>query len=363
MILTKDNLLRYIREKKYVTPAKVADAFETTTMIASAALSELAKDKLVAITYLKLSSSPYYYDPHQKSALIELGEKHFSKYEKEVFIKLKEQQVLNDNSLTIQERLAVERIQDFAKPIEINYSGNLLKFWVWYLRDLTQTKNQILEALNLKDKPEEKSVKAVNIPKQAQQAAQESIRNTNNNFNSASNSFGSDSNNSNSSLRDFSHTTNNNQNKGVVNDNQNNSHRNYDSNFNNQKSNLTHSQNSHSSYNSLTNPFSDDSKKDVDEEEDENSNEIAIENFFKENYLKVEAKQQKAKGIHYVATMKMVNLTVKFDCIFFTKKPTEADVISFYASSQKPKIVFVKNAAKKMLKLSEKLDNLEVVNI
>jgi hypothetical protein len=291
-----------------------------------------------------LSSSPYYYDPLQKSALIELGEKHFSKYEKEVFLKLKEQQVLNDNSLTIQERLAIERIKDFAKAIEIEFSGNLLKFWIWYLRDVTQTKNQIIEALNHRGDVQKRDNS--NVIEQTREANNTNVKQD---FSQRNRYLDTTSYSNNDTLRNFSH----NQNNQVQ-----------FSRSENNKVNVEHSVDSRKNNSGSMNPFVDnEDKNNTNDEEEENSNEIAIENFFKENYLKVEAKQTKMKGIHYVATMKAVRLTVKFDCIFFTKKPTEADVISFYASSQKPKIVFVKNAAKKMLKLSEKLDNLEVVNI
>ena len=61
---------------------------------------------------------------------------------------LKENQVVNDSNLSIQQRLAVERIKDFAIPLEINYSSRNLKFWVWYMRNINETKKQILEVLS-----------------------------------------------------------------------------------------------------------------------------------------------------------------------------------------------------------------------
>ena len=131
MILTRDNLLRFVREKKYVTPSTVSEPFETSTMIASAALGELTKDKLLSVTHFKLGSSPYYYDPRQKEALIEIAEKHFSKLDKDIFLKLQQNQILNDKSLSVQERLAIARIKDFAIPLEISYNGLDLNFWVW----------------------------------------------------------------------------------------------------------------------------------------------------------------------------------------------------------------------------------------
>ena len=140
MLLTKDNLVKFVREKRYVTPTIIAESFETTTMIGSAALSELAQSKLVAISNIKLGSSPYYYDPLQKQCLIELGDKHLSGYEKEVFQKLKQFEIVNDNSLSIQEKLAMEKIKDFTLPLEVQHKDRNFKFWVWYLRDLNETK-------------------------------------------------------------------------------------------------------------------------------------------------------------------------------------------------------------------------------
>lgn len=293
MILTKDNILRFVREKKYVTPTNIAEAFETTTTIASAALSELSKDKSIAITFFKLSSSPYYYDPRQRECLIEIAEKHFSNYDKEVYQLLKEKQVLNDNSLSIQLRLAVERIKDYAVPLEIEFEGKLLKFWVWYLRDLSETKKQIMEVLTPK-KPEMKPTPKVNESKQNSkpQISKEVKEQT----------------------------------KVEV-----------------QKS---------------FNPF-----ENQENETEESKSELFIENYFKKNYLKMENKNKKEKTIEYDLSLTINKLKIVFECIYFVKKPTESEIMKFYTSSQKPKIIFIENAAKKFFKLAENLDNLEIVNI
>jgi hypothetical protein len=49
--------------------------------------------------------------------------------------------------------------------------------------------------------------------------------------------------------------------------------------------------------------------------------------------------------------------------MYFFKKPSEAEIVKFYTSSMKSKIVFVENAPKKLFKLVENLENLELVNI
>ncbi len=316
MILTKDNLLRFLTEKKYLTPTDVAEQFETTTMIASAALSEIVKDKKAQITNLKHGSTPYYFDPRQKDALIELGEKHFSKYEKDTFLKLKEQQVLNDAALSIQERLAIERIKDFAIPIESDYQGRTLKFWVWYLRDLNETKKQIYDALNPKNSPTPQQPK----PQQQSNVVQRQLDRKQQFQKSLESSLPSQ-------LRESS------------------SQRNY-----------------------------------VEEDEDDvgvfrpkpklqpkssdsNKEEAFIENYLKENYLKIEEKDKEDKGIYYKASIKINKIHATFDCFFFIKKPKDEDIIRFYSKNTSPKIIFIINAPKKFFKLAEKLDNLTIVNI
>lgn len=296
MILTKDNLIRFVREKKYVTPTNVSEAFETSTTIASAALSELTKDKSVAITYLKLASSPYYYDPRQKQSLVELGDKHLSSYDKEIFQKLKENEVVNDSSLTIQLRLAVERIKDFAIPLEIEHQGTILKFWVWYLRDISETRKQIIEILNPKKEVSQKKEETKKEPEKRQNPIQQTIKKE------VSTEL---------KTEEFA-----------------------------------------------LNPF----ERNLPTEE-ESKSELFIENYFKKNYLKLEKKVRTEKTIEYNVSLTVNKLKIHFDCIFFIKKTTEADILKFYTSSQKPKIVFMENAAKKFYKLAESLDNLEIVNI
>lgn len=307
MILTKDNLLRFVREKKAVTPTMVGEAFETTTMIASAALSELAKEKLILITHLKLSSSPYYYDPKQREYLVELGLNHYSKYEKEVLIKLKEREILADNSLTIQEKLAIEKIKDFAFPIEVDNQGNPMKFWVWYLRNPELTKQQIIEALSGNDKPktsnQNTSVKKEEIvkPKIVKEEIKTEIK-------------------ASEPIRDLTK---------------------YPSQENEKNEN--------------------NSKPKIEIKEDDK--ETFIENYLKENYFKVESKQKDEKGILYQASLNLSKIKIEVDCYYFYKKTTEADLIKFYTSSQKPKIIFIVNCPKKLFKFAESIDNLTIVNI
>ncbi len=341
MILTKDNLLRFVREHKYVTPTTIAHEFETTTMIASAALSELAREGSLGITYLKLSSSPYYYDIKQPESLQDLAEKHFSGNELNVYRKIREQQIVSKGSLTIPEQLAIDRIQDFAKKLELEYEQKEYVFWVWYLRNFSETKKQIENYFSGNTK--EQSSKPQKQQKPQNQIEKENIK---------------------QELEKQQNTpTNSNNNKETKNDEKQN---NFTSEVSPSKNTSTPKANSFSSsnaseqqsspQNSSSNEF-----QGVGGQKDEY--EQFIENYFHKNYLHIESKQKNEKGISYVISLKLNSLSLTFDAFYFLKKPQEAEVISFYVSSIKPKILFVKQAPKKLYKLAEELDNLEIVNI
>ncbi len=329
MILTRDNLLRYVREQKAVTPTMVSEIFDTSTMIASAALSELAKEKLIAITQLKLASSPYYYDLKQREVLIELAEKHFSKYDKDIFHKLKQQQVVNHNSLSIQEGLAVERIRDFAIPLEINHSGKDLKFWVWYLRDLNETKTQIMQAIKGTQSPNTQSKQQQQSQQQERPKVQETI------VQEIKKELAPNIQSQQSGQR-MQQQTNQQQVQQRV------------------QSQQTSQQQT------LTTPrFNTQSVQ----EEQRNKEEMFIENYFRHNYLNIETKNKSDKSIEYDLSININNIKILFDSIYYYKKPNETDIMKFYTSSLKPKIIFVQNAPKKLLKMSETLENLTIINI
>jgi hypothetical protein len=308
MILTKDNLLRFVVDNKFVTPTDVSEKFETSTMIASAALSGLSKDKLVAITNLKLGSSPYYYDPKQPESLIEIGEKHLKNHEKEIFIKLKTQQIVNDGALPIAEKLAAERLMDFSIPLELDHDGKHYKFWIWYLRDINDTRNQILIALGgesevklVAPKPvskievqkEIKKLEPISVPLVVSKPIEKKVETV------------------------------------------------------------------QAKREKITNPF----EVQDDEPEQEDKIEAFIKDYFKKNYLKIDGKKTTEKFVKYNLSLKINELIIKVDAVYFPKKPTDSDILKFYMSGNKPKIVFIENAAKKHFKLTDSLDNLEIVNI
>lgn len=318
MILTRDNLARFVCDNKFVTTTEVAEKFETSTMIASAALSGLSKDKLVAITHLKLGSTPYYYDPKQPEGLIEIGEKHLKSHEKEIFIKLKSQQIVNDGSLPIPEKLAAERLKDFAIPLEVSTAGKKFKFFIWYLRDLDETRTQIMEALNPSEAKGAEVKKAdVKVPKSEVKKAEIKI-----------------------SKVEMKKAEVKVPKVEVI----------------ERKVGMSATNNS---IKKRSMPF------EVPDEDDSNESKVDkyLRVYFKENYLKIDGKKTAEKFIRYNLSLKVNAIVIKLDAIYFLKKPTDSDILKFYTSGNKPKIVFIENAAKKYFKMAESLDNLEIVNI
>ena len=147
MLLTRDNLLKFVRTQKYVTPTHVAKEFEVTTTIASAALSELVKDQSLKLTHIKYGTTPYYYDPRQKECLEEIASKTFSGNEGNLLTKLKEQQIISKNALTIPEQVIISKLQDIWYELGITHQGKEYIFYVWYMRDKNETLKQINEAI------------------------------------------------------------------------------------------------------------------------------------------------------------------------------------------------------------------------
>jgi hypothetical protein len=319
MLLTKDNVLRFIREKKAVIPTDIAENFETTTMIASAVLSELAKDNLIKITHLKLASSPYYYDPNQKEYLIQLGEKHFKGYDKEVFNLLREKKILPLNSLSIQHSLAIERIKDFAIPLTIVNNEKELKFYVWYLEDIDKIKKELIEYINGSTK-KDLNVKKETTLKKDTEKEEINLKNFEKN---KTNSIKS-----NNEIVNFRETE-----EVISNNNSNN-----DVNFQKTENNV----------NFNNEGFSDEKKVDL---------------FLSTNNFIIKIKHKKEKGFVYEVDFITGLMKFNIDIFYFNKRFNEVDVINFYTSSLKPKIIIAKNIPKKLYKISNEINNLKFIDI
>lgn len=350
MILTRDNLLRFVQQEKAVFPSTVSEAFKTTTLVASAALSELVKQNLVKVTNLKIGSSPYYYDPKQREYLIKIGEEKLSEKYKPFFYRLMEQKIISNSQLSANEQIATSYLQDFAIPLEIEYQDKKFKFWVWYLLDLEDTKNQIINVLNNQSSNQnsnQNSSQSSNNQAQKTNANQSIQSNLKQEIkeNQDINKENKEDNLTKKSVQSSNLYTNQNQSQSQ---NKNTDLNNYEK----KTENKENSQNN-KSFNNKSSSQTNSS--------DESDSENYIENYLRENNFKIVNKIKKSQGIHYDLLLEN-RFNVYFSSFYFFKKFTETELINFYISSLKPKIVFGKKIPKKLEKLAKDLENLYLID-
>jgi len=96
-------------------PVHISKETGLEMLFASAFLSELASEKEIKISNMKVGGSPLYFLPGQEMQL-----ENFSSYlhgkEKEAFLLLKERKILQDSNLEPAIRVALRSLKDFAFP-------------------------------------------------------------------------------------------------------------------------------------------------------------------------------------------------------------------------------------------------------
>ena len=277
MLLTKENLLKFIKEKGLVNPIEVSKEFEVNSMVASAALSEVSKNKEIEITDIKIGSSPYYYDISQREKIENLRE-FLDERSREIFDMIKEKQVINDSHIPVSKKMFLEKLSDFAKIIEFEFKKQQYKFWIYYLRDLNETKKQIIEAL--KNMSTEKKTQDIESSDEKVKQKEKSIP----------------------------------------------------SNFSSIESNASQ----------------DDNSKNIDK-------------FLIEKNLEILEKRKEDRGVKYSLVLNF-GFKIYFEGFYFSKKVSSKEILDFFYSSNKPKIIFVKNPNKTILKLND-FENLFIISL
>lgn len=154
----EERILEFMRREGPLLPNKVARFLGTDLIIAGAHLSELSSRKKVLVTSLKVGGgSPVYYLPEHEEKLQKYYEDLNGK-DKVTFDLLKENKILRDKDLDALTRVSLRNIKDFAKPLQVNISGEREIFWKWYLIKNNDVPGLIKELLKPKEeaKPEPK---------------------------------------------------------------------------------------------------------------------------------------------------------------------------------------------------------------
>lgn len=129
--LTKERILATIRAKGPSLPIPLARAVNISPLFASAFLSELYGERKIRISNMRVGSSPLYYIEGQEPQL-ETFVEHLNNKEKEAFSLLKNQKILDDETLHPAIRVALRGLKDFAIPIKSPDNKEKL-YWRYFL--------------------------------------------------------------------------------------------------------------------------------------------------------------------------------------------------------------------------------------
>jgi len=159
----KEKILFILHRRGPSLPVHIAKETELSILFASAFLSELASEKKIKISNMKVGNSPIYFIQTQES-ILEKFSQHLKSKEKEAFLLLKEKKFLEDKKQEPAIRVALRSIKDFAIPFKKNEEI----FWRYFtisekefkepkIERLKTTKQESSE-LNIFDKPVKKSI-------------------------------------------------------------------------------------------------------------------------------------------------------------------------------------------------------------
>jgi len=152
-----ENILK-LAQTKPVQPTEVAKNLKVTSIIASALLSELVRDKQLKISSLNVGSSPLYYVPANKHQLQNYIDKLNDK-DKKTTLLLQKEKILRDKEADPITRVTLRNIKDFAQPLEVGANEQKEVFWKWYLLGDKETEELIKKKLNIKKEQKPQTIK------------------------------------------------------------------------------------------------------------------------------------------------------------------------------------------------------------
>lgn len=110
---THEKIIEILKNKGPSLPIQLAKELKINSLFTSAFLSELADEKRIKISHLKVGGSPLYFLNGQEQSL-EKFHKYLHPREAEAFLLLKQKKVLKDSEQTPTTRVALRSIRDFA---------------------------------------------------------------------------------------------------------------------------------------------------------------------------------------------------------------------------------------------------------
>lgn len=154
----KEGILSSLRARGPSIPVQVAKVINTTPLFASAFLSELKDEKKVNVSHMRMGSSPIYYLPGQEAQLANFSE-YLNQREREAFMLLKQEGVLEDDAQTPVVRVALRAIKDFAIPLNVRVDGETKTFWKYFTLSNSEASESISTLVNGPSQKEDVSQK------------------------------------------------------------------------------------------------------------------------------------------------------------------------------------------------------------
>lgn len=156
----KQKILSIIRIKGPSLPVHIARETRITMLFASAFLAELASEKTIKISNMKVGGSPLYFLPGQELYL-EKFYKYLPSKEREAFLLLKNKKILEDTKQQPAIRVALRNIRDFALPFK-NEKAEI--FWRYFTLSKEET-IKIMEPEKKKEAVKQEEKKKEEKPK------------------------------------------------------------------------------------------------------------------------------------------------------------------------------------------------------
>ncbi|MGA2130612.1 MAG: hypothetical protein ABSG05_03320 [Candidatus Pacearchaeota archaeon] len=144
----KNRIVSIMMRRGPSIPVNISKEMGLTILFASAFLSELASEKTVKISHMRVGSSPVYYLPGQETSLEKFSQ-FLKSREKDAFLLLREKKFLKDREQSPAIRVALREIRDFAIP----FNAGEEVVWRYYLVPESEFKFVKLELPKVEEKP------------------------------------------------------------------------------------------------------------------------------------------------------------------------------------------------------------------
>lgn len=138
----KEKIINIIKDRGPSYPGKISKETDISPLFASAFLAELVSERRLKLSDMKIGSSPIYFLAGQETNLENFIE-HLNHKEKEAFHLLKDTQILEDSQQIPAMRVALRKIKDFAKPLNVKINEETRLFWKFFSISEEDTKKLI----------------------------------------------------------------------------------------------------------------------------------------------------------------------------------------------------------------------------